>query len=127
MLILSATTYTYFKFHNPGSSIRDMKPEYRLSATRLFNEYQLVEMTANTRYTNKVIEVYGQVKEVKTNLDGTVIVVIDAGNPLFAITCRLAKSEIPFSDQIKRDEKISLRGTCKGILIDVLLENCTIE
>ena len=127
LLIIAVAGFAYFKFHNPTCKTGELKPEYRISAVKLFNEYQLVETTANSKYMNRVIEVSGKVKEVKSDLDGAVWVVIDAGNALFAVSCKLAQSEIPFANQIQKQEQVTLRGTCKGIMIDVILDECMIN
>ena len=84
-------------------------------------------MTANSKYINRVLEVTGKVKEVNSDWEGKFSVVIDAGNPTYAVICHLAKSEITHAKKIQKDDEISLHGTCKGMTTDVIMEDCTID
>ena len=53
-----------------SNSEKISNPEYVVSATKLFNEFELIETTANSKYVNKMIAVTGIVREIKSTLKG---------------------------------------------------------
>lgn len=127
ILLLASIAYVVFKIQKPGKLNKDLFPAYKVEAVSLFKQFQLIEMTANSKYKNQLIEVMGNVKEVKTDMDGNVTVILEAENPVFAVNCTLHKSELPFANQIQKGEELSLQGICTGIFLDVQLVDCTIK
>ncbi len=127
LIIVVLSWYTLTKLKQNGNHQSNKVPKYKMEASRLFKEFQLVEATANARYKNQLIEVRGKVKDVKSDVDGKVTVDMHSGSEMFAVTCQLATCELPFVEEIQKGEELTLRGTCKGILMDVLLEDCKIE
>jgi tRNA_anti-like len=127
ILLLISIGYVVYKIQKPDKLNKDLFPAYKLEAVSLFKQFQLIEMTANSKYKNQLIEVMGNVKEVKTDIDGNVTVVLEAENPVFAVNCALDKSEIPFANQIQKGEELILQGICTGIFLDVQLVDCTIK
>lgn len=127
ILLIAGGIFIFLKINHKNVNIAAQKPVYVLSAARLFNEFELVEATANAKYEDKVIEVVGSVREVKKTIDNEVIVLLASGNTMFSVRCKLASSEQPFAMDIQENEEIAIRGICKGMLLDVLLEECIID
>lgn len=127
ILLLISIGYVVYKIQKPDKLNKDLFPAYKVEAVSLFKQFQLIEITANSKYKNQLIEVMGNVKEVKTDIDGNVIVILEAENPVFAVNCTLDKREIPFVNEIQKGEELSLQGICTGIFLDVQLVDCTIK
>lgn len=89
-----------------------------VTATELFTKFSTNEPQANNRYLNKVLQVSGQVLEVKSNSTAGRVVILNTGDPLFGIACTLDKPEV-----VKPGEKITVKGICTGYLSDVVLTN----
>ena len=127
ILLIIGGVFIFFKINHKNVNMASQKPDYVVSASRLFNEFELVEATANAKYEDKIIEVVGSVREVKRTIDNDIIVLLASGNTMFSVRCKLASSERPFAMDIQENEEIAIRGICKGMLLDVLLEECIID
>lgn len=89
-----------------------------VTATELFTKFTTNEPQANNAYLNKVLQVSGQVLEVKPNATAGRVVILSTGDPMFGIACTLNKPEM-----VKLGEKIIVKGICTGYLSDVVLTN----
>ena len=127
IIILSSIGYAFHMIGKSSYSEEIRNPEYAVSATKLFNEFELIEATANSKYVNKMIAVTGIVREIKWTLKGDVCVKFETDNSLFCVTCKLAAENKNAIQQIHQGQEISLTGTCKGMLMDVFLTNCTLQ
>lgn len=89
-----------------------------ISAKELFTKFSTNEPQANTAYLNKVLQVSGQVLEVKHNSTAGRVVILNTGDSLFGIACTMTKPEV-----VTPGEKITIKGICTGYLSDVVLTN----
>lgn len=93
-----------------------------VTATELYTKFTSNEPQANQAYLNKVLQVSGQVLEVKKTPNAGAVVVLNTGDPLFGVACTLTKIESP-DRSVKPGEKIIIKGICNGYLSDVVLTN----
>lgn len=93
-----------------------------ISATELYAKFTSNEPQANLAYLNKVLQVSGQVLEVKNTSTAGRVVVLNTGDPMFGVACTLNKLD-PASGPVKPGEKITVKGICTGYLSDVVLTN----
>jgi hypothetical protein len=93
-----------------------------VTATELYATFTSNEPQANQVYLNKVLQVSGQVLEVKTIPNSGRVVVLNTGDPMFGVACKLNKVENT-SRPVKPGEKITIKGICTGYLSDVVLTN----
>jgi hypothetical protein len=89
-----------------------------VTATELFTKFSTNEPQANHAYLNKVLQVSGQVLDVKHNSTTGRVVILNTGDPMFGIACTLNKPEA-----VTPGEKITVKGICTGYLSDVVLTN----
>jgi len=93
-----------------------------VSATELYSKFTSNEPQANQAYLNKVLQVSGQVLEVKNSTAAGKVVVLNTGDPMFGVACSLSSVETP-ARPVKPGEKITIKGICTGYLSDVVLTN----
>ena len=93
-----------------------------ITATELYTKFTSNEPQANQAYLNKVLQVSGQVLEVKNTSSAGRVVVLNTGDPMFGVACTLNKID-PASPPVKPGEKITIKGICTGYLSDVVLTN----
>ena len=93
-----------------------------ISARELYSKFTNNEMQANTAYLNKVLQVSGQVLEVKNNTTAGRVVVLNTGDPLFGIACTITRLKTA-ARPVKPGENITVKGICTGYLSDVVLTN----
>lgn len=93
-----------------------------VTATELYYKFTSNEPQANQAYLNKVLQVSGQVLEVKSIPNSGKVVVLNTGDPMFGVACTLNTIE-PATGKVKPGEKITVKGICTGYLSDVVLTN----
>jgi hypothetical protein len=133
VLVLGGTAavivYKYVNREKPQPAYVDQKPDLQLRAKRLWTDYSMNKDIADPKYTDKIIEIEGQIMRVEEK-EGKVIVVFayrkgatsDEGIRVTMLPeyNRAAKGINPFKN-------IKIKGHCTGYDgIDVLMENGSI-
>lgn len=96
----------------------------QVTAEELLHDFQQDEQKAREKYvpeglSDKVLEVSGEVKEVKSNEAGTPIILLKAGDEFSDVKTVFEKGEE--ISQVKAGDKIRVRGYCNGFLADELI------
>jgi hypothetical protein len=118
LVVALAGTLIYL-YNKPPRNVAD-EAGIPVSATELYAKFTTNEPQANQAYLNKVLQVSGQVLEVKSTSAAGEVVVLNTGDPMFGIACSLDKVETP-AHEVKPGEKITIKGICTGYLSDVVL------
>ena len=86
--------------------------------------FQRNELQANATYVNKVIEVSGVIKDISLLNDRyTVFLKSETFSKNF-VMCDMSPSGKIQGDQLTIGDSITLKGVCKGYLLDVIMLNC---
>ncbi len=109
--------YLWFK---PVPGIESLDTEISIPANDLFLAYEADENLANEKYLNKVIEVTGLVREIKTNEAGFPVVVLETDDVMFGVICEF-ESKDPLPRDVQAGALITIKGLCNGKLLDVVL------
>ena len=98
------------------------RPEFVLDASDLFNDFSNNEATANQKYLGKVVQITGEVVNVKTENSQTAVILED---DLFGVSTYLDSSFVAENPKIVKDvspgQSVTLRGQCDGMLSDVVV------
>lgn len=109
--------YLWFK---PVPGIESLNTEISIPANDLFLAYEADENMANEKYLNKVVEVTGLVREIKTNEAGFPVVVLETDDMMFGVICEF-ESKDPLPRDVQAGALITIKGLCNGKLLDVVL------
>lgn len=125
VVIVAIVFWGYISFQKPArTNISEVHSSSQVRAGEIIGLFQRNESAANTSYINKVIVVQGTIKEISfLNQRKTVILESEKFKNNFII-CEmspLSKDRIP---ELTIGDTISLKGICKGYLLDVILLNC---
>ena len=120
-LVVALAGTALYLYNKPPRNVAD-ETGIPVSATELYSKFTSNEPKANQVYLNKVLQVSGQVLEVKNSTSAGKVVVLNTGDPMFGVACTLSNVEIP-ARQVKPGEKITIKGICTGYLSDVVLTN----
>lgn len=118
LVVALAGTLIYL-YNKPPRNVAD-ETGIPVSATELYAKFTTNEPQANQAYLNKVLQVSGQVLEVKSTSAAGEVVVLNTGDPMFGVACSLDKAETS-AREVKPGEKITVKGICTGYLSDVVL------
>lgn len=120
VVVALACTLLY-KYNHPPRNIA-VETGIPITATELYNQFISDEPQANQAYLNKVLQVSGQVLEVKSIPNSGKIIVLNTGDPMCRVACTLDHVETS-AVQVKPGEKITIKGVCSGFISDVQLTN----
>lgn len=124
VVVLIAAVIAYFYYKKPAD-IRQSAAHYETTASDLLAAFNNNEATANARYLDKVVTVEGAISKI--DLDGgNPTVFLETGDPMASVTCSFYETEIAALKNLKAGTTIKVKGVCTGILMDVVLNKCSI-
>lgn len=109
--------------------VQQTQPEQliRVTALQLATDYEANEVSADSKYKNKLVEVTGTIKTIGKDIMDQPYVSLE-GNPstLTDIQCMFDKSNQTQLESLKKDTKIILSGSVDGKLMNILIKDCSI-
>ena len=114
-------------YNMPAENVASKSVDYTITATELFTEYEADEKAGNTKYIDKIVQVSGKIEDMETDAKGAKVVLIGGNEMGNGVLCTLDKSEESKAAQLKVGDKVSIKGRCTGMLMDVVLNKCTIQ
>ncbi len=125
VVFVSGVSYAYYLFNKKHVSVSEVKPAFTMDAHLLVSEYDSNEKTANSKYLGKVIEVQGVVAEKMKDQKGNYNVTLQ-GPDISGIGCEFEPAAQNYVMQIKEGQKVTIKGVCTGVLMDVVMVDCCI-
>lgn len=94
----------------------------------LVDEYMANEVAADQRLKGKLIAVTGEIDTVGKDILDTPYVSLRAGEEfsLRGVQCFFSKADIGELARLSKGQKVTIQGTCKGLMMNVLIENCSV-
>lgn len=121
VIALVIAMFVGYKLYNkPHANLQTQKAEVTLSASKLFEVFDADEEKANTLYLNKVIEVNGDVVEIR-NVEGNTQLVLACGSDLANVVCEMDQRYIDKLTNISPGQSVTIRGMCSGKLMDIVI------
>lgn len=123
LLLIVALGVGYFIYNKPHENMHRKAPDYSMSATELFQEFEADEAAANEKYLDKVVEVRGEVQDISTDEQGITTVTLSTEG-MFGIICKLDELTDHSRTDFEVSEQVTFKGICTGMLMDVVLVRC---
>jgi len=103
--------------------VKKTAPNMIIAVDEILSDYQNDEEKANSRFTDKIIQLKGVISKISTQNDNATVTLM---SPNFDATviCSFQSEESLSVLKYKEGGEISLKGICKGYLLDVVLVNC---
>lgn len=101
-----------------------VKPDYVASATDLIKEFENDEKSASVKYTGKIIEITGIIKEIGEGENNSLNIKLLSGSELSSVICTFPEKKAV--EGLESGSKITVRGECAGYLFDLLMNNCVV-
>jgi len=118
-VLLSTSSYFVYQYYKPAKNIVAEKG-IPLTAEDLYEKFSSNEQLANQLYLNKVLQVAGEVLDIKRTQQGDDVIILKSANPMFGTSCTLSSAETA-QTKLKPGDKIIIKGICTGYLTDVVL------
>lgn len=87
------------------------------------------EVNADSQYKGKKLEVTGYINDIGKDILDRSFVILGNGDEyeLIAVQCYVSKDILDDVAKLKKGDKVTIVGNCKGKSISVSMENCTIK
>ena len=122
----SAVAYGFYLFYKPHQGIANKEAEYTMESKKLFDEFSQDENASNAKYNGKVVCVYGKVADRAVDANGNLSLILEGGD-MAGVGCQFDKSVIEEMSKVKKGQVLKIKGTCTGMLMDVVLIDCVPE
>jgi hypothetical protein len=114
----------FYWYQKPRTNLASVKASYHISAVDLYKAFAVNEQAANQRYLGKIIEVQGQIDDIKKT-DTTFSILLSSGNDMGGINCSL--SETSQKKLPQKGQMVNIKGKCIGFIMDVNLSDAIIN
>lgn len=103
--------------------IENTSTELNITSKKLVANFIANEDRADHMFSGKIIEITGRVKEV-TFLNNRNTVILYGQNTSSGIICDFGTNQLEEIKSLSKNQKITIKGVCKGFLKDVVILNC---
>ena len=128
ILLIIINTYAYILplLKSSEKNLDNKDTEFSISTKDLIKAYIADEERSDSLYADKIIEVTGHIKEIMF-LNNRNTIILNSNTENFGVICDVNPNQKRKIKQLKKHQKISVKGICKGFLKDVILLNCSID
>jgi hypothetical protein len=121
------------EYNRKNQDLQNVKADIKISAMNLIHEYEANDSASNQKYLGKVVEVDGNIKEVKADEKGFYTVVLGDTSSLSSIRCSMDSTHQKDAAKLGPGSSTTVRGSCTGfnkdelgLGSDVILNRCVI-
>lgn len=125
VLAVAGAAAGYYLYNLKPQDLGKAKSDFVITSAELLRAFEEDEVAATAKYTNKIVEVTGNVASVERGDNNTVNISLKTGSDFSSVICTFPSEVNP--ELIKVGSQISVRGVCSGYLMDVLLNNCVLS
>ena len=125
VITLVLVGYGWHIYKKKPADTRKQVAEIEMKARDLITSFQQDEGAASQKYIDKILVVSGEVADVQISPTGQATLILDAGDPLSSIVCSFYAEETLIVKKIKSGMQVRVKGKCTGILLDVILNKCS--
>ena len=110
VLLVSTISAGFYLFNKGAVDIKGSKG-ISVNANDLYTIYSYDSLTANKKYTSRILVVRGVVSEISINSKQQKIILVKTAAPGAYVNCTLEEP----ADNINVSDNISIKGICSGI------------
>jgi len=127
--ILIGIASVYYVFNMPRRDLSKETALFHLQASQLISDFKSDENAATTKYLDKAIAVTGEVKNIRTLDNHSMVFSLE--DAMEGVSCTVDSAEtVRFGAKLaglKMGTRASFKGRCTGMLMDVQVINCVPE
>ena len=124
-VLVSTFIYGWYLYNKKPADVRLQKSAMEIKATDLLLAFKRDEVGASKKYVGKIITVAGTIKHVDFSPPGMLTICLAAGDPSSGIVCSFYHDELRSMNNTSVGKSIKVKGICTGILMDVVLNKCS--
>lgn len=123
--LLLGGAYLYLRFM-PEKSVSGKPADFVVTATQLASEYQTNPGASDVKYIDRVLEISGTIAEITTDQNGATVIILRDEQVETGVLCTLTEETKKQVAGQTVGGKITIKGTCTGMLFEVVLNKCII-
>jgi hypothetical protein len=120
-----AGSYLYIRFM-PEKSITKQTADFTISAYDLAKEYETNQTGSDKKFIDRVIKVTGEISEISTDQNNSIVFILRNKESSTGILCTFNEKATKKATRFKKGDTVSIKGTCSGMLFEVVLNKCII-
>jgi exopolysaccharide biosynthesis protein len=125
IILLFSATYLYIRYM-PDKSISKQASDFSLSATELAKEYENSPKESDRKFIDRIMEVTGTISEITYDQNKSVVFILRENEAELGILCTLNQDNTKRTLRYKKGDRVTIKGTCSGMLFEVVLNKCII-
>lgn len=107
-----------YQWNRSNPDLSKMTPDVKISATALFHDYESNDSLANKKYFGKIIELTGNVKEIKLDEKGYYTVILGNTTNRTSAMCAMDTVHQLDAKKLTTGSSAIIRGACTGFRKD---------
>jgi hypothetical protein len=123
LFVLAA--YLYLRFM-PEKSVAKQEANYTLQAAALSSEYELAPEASDKKYIDRVIQVTGVISEISADQNKSTVFILRNSSSTTGILCTFDENSNKTAMKYSVGNTVTIKGTCTGMLFEVVLNKCVI-
>lgn len=110
----------FFMWNKPHHTAADGEAFANLTSQALYLEFKADEKATFAKYKDKIIQVSGELSEIKQDASGDTELVLNTEDPMAHVIVTLKKGDQ--ASNAKAGTTIEIKGICNGFMYEELLE-----
>ena len=103
----------------------DSNPSVTISASKLYKEYNENEIAADEKYKGKIIEVTGVIRDIGNDIMDNAYITLVGDEYFGDIQCYFNEKLVVA--KLSKGKRITVIGSCSGLMINVQINNCIVR
>ena len=103
----------------------DSNPSVTISASKLYKEYNENEIAADEKYKGKIIEVTGVIRDIGNDIMDNAYITLVGDEYFGDIQCYFNEKSVVA--KLSKGKRITVIGSCSGLMMNVQINNCIVR
>ncbi|MGE5395110.1 MAG: OB-fold protein [Candidatus Saccharibacteria bacterium] len=120
-LVVIAVAIGLKMFYKPHDDINKMKPDFKVQASELIDEFEKQEDASSAKYDGKVLEINGKVSSKNQLPNGITVLMLE--DEMQGISCQLDSGWVTghraVIESLEPGKSVTVKGVCKGYLMEI--------
>ncbi len=108
------------------SIVTNSEVDIKVSADKLFKDYDANEIKADDKYGDKTLEVSGTIKDIGRDRKGNPYILLSTSSRIFGIQCFLGKSHYKDAIEVSKGSRVRIKGRINGKYSHIQMAFCQV-
>jgi hypothetical protein len=113
--------YAYKEFNRKPVDTASANPDFATTALTVLAEFQVNDSIAGKKYTDKLLQIDGVVKEITKDEKGFYTIALGDSSSMSSVRCSMDSTFASNVTSIEKGKSVSIKGVCSGYNADEML------